>query len=340
MTKRVCSLAARLAASWPERSIAAPLCSARADATLISRGALHHRSDEARGIARAARELAGRRDLLLDRARDRREHRPDRRDRRHDAVHGRDRFLRVVLQLVDLAADLLGRVLRRARERLHLARHDRKATARVACAYRLDRGVEREQIGLLGDRRDQAHHIADFRRRGFQPVDTLSGRRRRMAGIFGQRTGLAHLSADLIRTIARIPRSRTQGAWRSRSPRSARASSDPLCPRMTPSTSDVVRVPPRTASDGALDVADHRREIGLDQVDGLADRRHRGALRFIGIHVSGAAGGASAAGSAALSSASRRRVRKSRMFGSMSETARARATLRRAKRFAPATVIR
>ena len=76
----------------------------------------------------------------------------------------RDQFLRVALQLVDLAADFLGGVLGRGRERLDLARHHRKAAARIACAHRLDGGVEREQIGLLGDRRDQAHHVADLRR--------------------------------------------------------------------------------------------------------------------------------------------------------------------------------
>ena len=34
----------------------------------------------------------------------------------------------------------------------------------IACAHRLDRGVERQQIGLLGDRRDQAHDVADLGR--------------------------------------------------------------------------------------------------------------------------------------------------------------------------------
>ena len=153
--------------------------------------------DEAGGISRAARELAGRRDLFLDRARDRGEHRADRRDRRHDAIDRRDQFLRVALQLIDLASDLLGRVLRRAGERLHLVRHHGEAASRIARAHRFDRGVEREQVGLLGDRRNEADHVADFGRRGFQPVEALSGRCRGVPGVVAQRAGFAHLPADL-----------------------------------------------------------------------------------------------------------------------------------------------
>ena len=42
-------------------------------------------------------------------------------------------------------------------------------------------------------------------------------------------------------------------------------------------------MPPRTASDVALHVADHRGEIRFDHVDGFADRGEPRAIVFFGI---------------------------------------------------------
>ena len=57
--------------------------------------------------------------------------------------------------------DLLGRPGGLAGERLHLRRDHRKAAAGFAGAGGLDGGVEREQVGLAGDRLDQPDHLAD-----------------------------------------------------------------------------------------------------------------------------------------------------------------------------------
>jgi hypothetical protein len=47
-----------------------------------------------------------------------------------------------------------------------VACHHREAPARLAGARGLDRGVEREEMGLGGDVLDQAHHITDSLRGG------------------------------------------------------------------------------------------------------------------------------------------------------------------------------
>ena len=279
VTKRVCSLAARFAASSPERSIAAPLCCARADALRDLGRAAGHRRDEARGIRGAARQFAGRGALFLDGARDRGEHRADRRDRRHDAVHRRDRFLRVALQLIDLAADLFGGVLGRARQRLDLLRHHREAAPGIARAHRLDGGVEREQIGLLGDRRNEADDIADLGRRGLQPVDALAGGGGRLAGIVGERAGVAHLAADLVGGFGEFFRG--IGEVMGVLGRLRRHAGE--LPALRVDRAEHVGGRARAAAHrigGALHVADHRGEIHFDEIDGLADRR-KPRLRLI-----------------------------------------------------------
>ena len=65
-----------------------------------------------------------------------------------DRAHGR------LLHAADLGGNLLGRLGGLAGERLHLRRHHGEAAAGFTGARRLDGGVEREQIGLLGDRRE------------------------------------------------------------------------------------------------------------------------------------------------------------------------------------------
>ena len=70
-----------------------------------------------------------------------------------------------VLHAGDLRADLFGRLRGLSGQRLHLAGHHGKAAAGFAGARRLDGGIERQQIGLLGDVGDQADHVADAARR-------------------------------------------------------------------------------------------------------------------------------------------------------------------------------
>ena len=71
--------------------------------------------------------------------------------------------------------DLLGRLRGLAGEALDLLRDHGKAAAGIAGARRLDGGVERQQIGLLGDRGDQLDHVADPRAGFRQFGDALVG---------------------------------------------------------------------------------------------------------------------------------------------------------------------
>ncbi len=70
-------------------------------------------------------------------------------------------FLRCGLHAGDLGADLVGRLGGLRGQGLHLRGNHREAAAGFAGASGLDRGVEREQVGLLGNRRDQLDDVAD-----------------------------------------------------------------------------------------------------------------------------------------------------------------------------------
>ena len=104
----------------------------------------------------AARDLLRRRALLGHRRRDRAADRADVADGALDRADRLDRALRGVLHAGDLRGDVLGRLGGLAGQRLDLAGHHREAAAGLAGAGGLDGGVEREQIGLLGDVGDQA----------------------------------------------------------------------------------------------------------------------------------------------------------------------------------------
>ncbi len=102
------------------------------------------------------------------------------------------------LHAADLRRDILGCFRGLASQRLHLARHDRKAAARVAGARRLDGGIERQEIGLLGNVGDQAHHIADAAGRLVELLDGCVGGFRLADRLDGDRVRLQHLAIDLL----------------------------------------------------------------------------------------------------------------------------------------------
>ena len=60
--------------------------------------------------------------------------------------------------------DVLRALLRRLGERPHLVGDDGEAAAVIAGARRLDRGIERQKIGLVGDAADRAGDLADVLR--------------------------------------------------------------------------------------------------------------------------------------------------------------------------------
>jgi hypothetical protein len=83
-------------------------------------------------------------------------------------------------------------------EVLHLARHHGKPASSLTRPRRLDGGVEREQVGLLGDRRDQFHDITDAARGLRQLVDAGIGLLRLLHRLAGDLARLLHLTADLV----------------------------------------------------------------------------------------------------------------------------------------------
>ena len=81
-----------------------------------------------------------------------------------DALHGIEAIRRVALQSADFQRDFFGGLLRLLRQLLHLGRDHGKAAAGLAGAGSFDRCVEREQIGLPRDGRDQIEHLTDLGR--------------------------------------------------------------------------------------------------------------------------------------------------------------------------------
>jgi len=82
-----------------------------------------------------------------------------------DLLDGAYRVLGRRLDAGDLLADLAGRLRSLFGQRLHFRRHDCKAAAGFTRARRLDGGVERQQVGLLGNGVDELY---DRRRCGSQ----------------------------------------------------------------------------------------------------------------------------------------------------------------------------
>ena len=109
-----------------------------------------------------------------------------------------DQLLGRRLDAGDLLADLAGRFRGLLGQRLYFGSHDREATTGLAGARRLDRGVERQQVGLSGDGVDQFDHIANAGRRFRQLADAIVG----LAGLVDRLSGdpgqFLDLTADLV----------------------------------------------------------------------------------------------------------------------------------------------
>ena len=102
----------------------------------------------------------------------------------------------------DLLGDLRGGPGGLGGERFHLGGDDGKALAGFAGARRLDRGIEREQVGLAGDRLDQPDHLADAGGRAAELGHRLGGAlrlRHGAGGDLGRFRGLARDFAAMLR---------------------------------------------------------------------------------------------------------------------------------------------
>ncbi len=133
---------------------------------------------------------------------------PPRRSSRRSPTSGRScslisliaahRVLRRRLDAGDLLTDLAGRLRGLLGQRLHFGGHHRKAAAGLASPRRLDRGVERQQIGLSGDCVDQFDHVADPRSSPRQFADAIIGLPRLLNRLVGHPRRCLNLTADLV----------------------------------------------------------------------------------------------------------------------------------------------
>ena len=120
-------------------------------------------------------DLSGHRGLLLDRGGDGGGDLVHFADCGADIAHGVHRLRRGGADRDDLRADFLGSTRGLSGQRLHLARHHGEALASLAGACCLDRRVQRQQVGLAGDRGNQPNHVADAIRRLGELADLAVG---------------------------------------------------------------------------------------------------------------------------------------------------------------------
>ena len=79
--------------------------------------------------------------------------------------HQRGAGLHFSHRVGDQLLDVLGCRCRALRQVAHLTGHHGKAAALLAGTRRLDRGIQRQDVGLEGDRVDHADDVADLARR-------------------------------------------------------------------------------------------------------------------------------------------------------------------------------
>ena len=83
-------------------------------------------------------------------------------------------------------------------QRLNLVRHHRKAAAGLAGTSGFDRGIEREKVGLLGNRLDQVEHPVDALGRCSETFDFGDRLFGSLTGLFDDACGLAYLPSDFL----------------------------------------------------------------------------------------------------------------------------------------------
>ncbi|MCY1417210.1 hypothetical protein D9M71_327380 [compost metagenome] len=76
-------------------------------------------------------------------------------------MHRRHRVLRALLEAADHLLDFIGRRLRTSRQGTHFIGHHGEPTAHVARTRRFDSGIERQQVGLLGNPANHRQHLID-----------------------------------------------------------------------------------------------------------------------------------------------------------------------------------
>ncbi len=84
-----------------------------------------------------------------------------------------DQAADLAVEIANGIADQMRGLARRFGKALHLAGDHRETTAGGAGAGGLDGRVQRQQVGLLGDRLDRAGHLGDLRERGADRAEAL-----------------------------------------------------------------------------------------------------------------------------------------------------------------------
>lgn len=143
--------------------------------------------------ANAGRDVMGGAALLLDRSRDRARDAADALDGLCDRLDGGHRLLGRKLHARDLGRNLVGCLGGLASKRLDLLGHHCEAAPRIARARGLDGRVQGEEIGLLGNRRDQLDDVADTRTGFGELSDALVGGLGLLHRLGGDRAGFLHL---------------------------------------------------------------------------------------------------------------------------------------------------
>jgi hypothetical protein len=108
------------------------------------------------------------------------------------------------LHLGDLRGDLLGRLGGLDRQRLDLGSDHRKAAPGFAGPRRLDRGVQRQQVGLAGNVADEADHFVDMLRRGRQRAHGFVGNAGHAGRALHDRGGVVDLALDRLNGLAEL----------------------------------------------------------------------------------------------------------------------------------------
>ncbi|OPZ04256.1 MAG: hypothetical protein BWZ09_01920 [Alphaproteobacteria bacterium ADurb.BinA305] len=122
----------------------------------------------------------------------------------HALLHGVDRALGALLDRRHHAADLARGERGALGELAHLVGHHREAAPGLARTGGLDRGVEREQVGLVGDVADRVDDRVDLARLLAELADGLARQIHRLGDALHLGHRLLHDRAPLLREPARI----------------------------------------------------------------------------------------------------------------------------------------
>jgi hypothetical protein len=129
---------------------------------------------------------------------------------RRGLFHRRHRFVGIGLNGLHQRFDSLGRVRGAFCETLHFVGHDRESATCFTGRGRLNGGVQRQNVGLLGDVVDQFHDGSDFLRAFTQSLDALRCFLDLVADRVHALDGLAHhfraLRGDLHRALRHVGR--------------------------------------------------------------------------------------------------------------------------------------